>query len=629
MASLLLAATAPDSRVLPAAGTRPAAFCLLLVDCCFFQMAVPTTIESGHIVGLAAALDAPTRYTQRCVEKVQFLPRGGQRWTRTIQWQAPAALRSQQSADAQWYVVSLGIFKRRRLPDIVIRDASDSRINLLTSQQHGEVLTGYAIAKYLREVCGTFSVGDLRTSAQRDAYAELNRSVYALLLDAGGIPSGEAREVQDALSTLYAQMLNVLDLDAGIAQAKVDENLGAFSAWIGASVEVTRYLCWVEASPGDIANIEVTYTTSDVRARLETSLSRWMHVLGDAYRRTREESRLSVYHELGLAPLHNAFTVPDRERGASYYFVLQPPENTLVTYLDWQDGNSFSPAPRRLDCSDPSVHFQADDEGAHPENDSSKTVRAYVRSTPRAHKQIAAAALLNLVFIYLVARGRIGDSSSAADWLLLAPSVLLAYIAEQQRHYYAMATRRQRGVLWVYLVITVAAMVTAVFGSPRSSEHWGWLSSTFAWLLVGSSVLLVAFTVPLGSTYEWVTRRWTLRREEQTNDQARQAGRRDFPRPRWKYYEWTVRSYADRLSFCAVCLTACVVTALAVTNWGRTLPTWLGGVEKTTDATPSSHISYVASEAVSAVVVPWSVLLRAAMAPSRADTHVGRHRSGG
>src|SRR5215213_5183917 len=334
MASLLLAATAPDSRVLPAAGTRPAAFCLLLVDCCFFQMAVPTTIESGHIVGLAAALDAPTRYTQRCVEKVQFLPRGGQRWTRTIQWQAPAALRSQQSADAQWYVVSLGIFKRRRLPDIVIRDASDSRINLLTSQQHGEVLTGYAIAKYLREVCGTFSVGDLRTSAQRDAYAELNRSVYALLLD------------------------------AGIAQAKVDENLGAFSAWIGASVEVTRYLCWVEASPGDIANIEVTYTTSDVRARLETSLSRWMHVLGDAYRRTREESRLSVYHELGLAPLHNAFTVPDRERGASYYFVLQPPENTLVTYLDWQDGNSFSPAPRRLDCSDPSVNFQADDEGA-------------------------------------------------------------------------------------------------------------------------------------------------------------------------------------------------------------------------------------------------------------------------
>jgi hypothetical protein len=190
-------------------------------------------------------------------------------------------------------------------------------------------------------------------------------------------------------------------------------------------------------------------------------------------------------------------------------------------------------------------------------------------------------------------------------------------------------------VLWFYLGVTLATLVAVLFGSPqggKTSDHWGWLAAALAWLLVGSSLALFTFMAPLGNAYTWITERLTRRAERQEQQWClllARIGGGDRPRGTWRHYERIVRRYATCVVLAAVVLTAGGVYGLAKTDWGRTLPTWLGGLPKTSEAASTRHVSYVAAEAVSAVVVPWSVLLRAAMAPSRADTHVGRHRSGG
>jgi hypothetical protein len=488
------------------------------------------------------------------------------------------------------------------------------------------------------------TVEQLSDAGQR-TYDRLMRAVYDLFTS----PAPDAAtEPLAATVTEFLNLSEYLDPESAFSDDRdkwLEQRRTEFLRWARPFASNTQYLCWVRGKPGDVVNLSASYTTADVRDELEGRDSGLRaHDGEDVGRRqsglrralcgetkdARRRGRLAIYRGMGVAPLHNVFRVPGKERGASYYFTQAPPDNTKLAYFDWQEGNSLDRGDNRLDSANPAVHFHIADDAA-PDHTDPKTIRAYVRSSPRAHKQIAAAALLNLVFIYLVARGRIGDASSAADWLLLAPSVLLAYIADQQRHYYAMATRRQRGVLWVYLGIAIGALVTAVFGSPRSSAHWGWLATTLAWLLVGSSVLLFLVMVPLGDRYETVTKKHTLKREGELRRRAENNRADPEAVDRWRCYEWVTRRYSDRIAGSAFLLTALVVTVLAITNWGRTLPTWLGGVPKTSAKASSTQMSSVAAEAVSAMVVPWSVLLRTALSappahPPRSDRDAARGR---
>ena len=81
------------------------------------------TAVAVDVGSFAATLHHPSIYTQRFVEKLAFEPRGGQRWTRTLQILIPEDAQPRGSA---LRVVSLGSFKRRRLTDITVVDASGS-----------------------------------------------------------------------------------------------------------------------------------------------------------------------------------------------------------------------------------------------------------------------------------------------------------------------------------------------------------------------------------------------------------------------------------------------------------------------------------------------------------------------
>jgi hypothetical protein len=601
-------------------------------------------------------LHEPAYHTQRCVEQLTYLAADGQSWTRTLQLRLPQAnaepQRSQSSKccwigharsdDEAWYPVLLGTFKRSRLPDFEVKDCRSVHLSLLTRHQHGIALTRAALITYIQHVDPDFA-SDRLSGRAKGIYDRLEGATYDLFTSAGS--NATATPVATMVSE-YLNLSGMLRVSTEESEAKTIQRKAAFLAWVTPFTSTTQYLCWIRGRPGDVVNLTVSYTTADVRDELAVPRKNLRSALcggrqDDAddlssgasegqpasdrqptRKGLRREARLAIYRSLGMAPLHNAFRVPGSERGASYYFTLQPPDNSIVTYMDWQDGDSFHD-DGRLDSSSHAVHFHVSDNQveAIPEADvrdkdeEPKTVRAYVRSSPRAHKQIAAGALLNLVFIYLAARGRV-HTTSGAQWLLLTPAALLAYIADQQRHYYAMATRGQRTVLWAYLIITIGALVTVLFGAPESSEHWGWLAKGFAWMLVISSVLLFMFMAPFGDLYERAMKAQAEVRENRVLAK-RLAAERDFALARWRCYEWVNRRYADRVVALGLVITVAVVVVLAITDWGRTLPPVLGGDETAADVTATSHLSYVASEVIGAMVIPWSVLLESLSAPPR------------
>jgi hypothetical protein len=112
--------------------------------------------------------------------------------------------------------------------------------------------------------------------------------------------------------------------------------------------------------------------------------------------------------------------------------MLEPPAETDVVYLDWETGNSIEDDEKELDCALPSVHIHNDEAPNDTAPARGRIIRPYLRCNPAAHKRIAAGALLNDIFVILVAEGRFSSTigSSAETWLLLTPHSL-AYITWQ------------------------------------------------------------------------------------------------------------------------------------------------------------------------------------------------------
>jgi hypothetical protein len=395
-------------------------------------------------------LEHSTRYTRRCVEQLTFLPSGGQRWTRSLQIQLPE---DSSPPDNGWYVVPLGLFARRRFADFVVSDASGTRINLLTRRQHGSTFSRMVLAQY---VLGFLPRMDkLRGRRRKRAYKKyktLCDSLYELVTSSGVV---DADQVVASLTILYVAWLSGVTKSTKIRGKRVR----AFAKNVAAITDFTQYLCWIEGEPGQIVNLQVCYTTEDEKTKVAPRGSLWdvirsiwhgifkeREVKGRPPRERREVHR-GWYRQFGLGPLDYEFNVPSQAHTGSYYFTLERPPNTDLTYLDWQTSNSIEDTTKELDCALPSVHVHNDEVPDHPAPTRGRTIRAYLRCTSREHKRIAAGALLNVVFVCLIAKGSTKISGSAQTWLLVTPTVLTAYIADQQRHYYANATRRQRGTL--------------------------------------------------------------------------------------------------------------------------------------------------------------------------------------
>ena len=152
---------------------------------------------------LLQMLRYPASYTQRIVERLSFLTPSGQCWERHTQVAVPEDLSAQPSGDGieDEFIVSLGMFKRRRFADFTVRDSRGRRLNLVTRQQHGHCLTTALILKYL----ANSRVTALGHPAHDEAWSALYAAIYAMFTSVqteSAELDGTAREAGRAFAAL-------------------------------------------------------------------------------------------------------------------------------------------------------------------------------------------------------------------------------------------------------------------------------------------------------------------------------------------------------------------------------------------------------------------------------------------
>jgi hypothetical protein len=572
---------------------------------------------------LAEMTTNPTLYTQRFVEQLSFVPSGGQRWERSLQIEIPTS----SSTEPSWWIVPLGPFGRSRFPDLRVTDADGAVVRLLTRKQHGVALTKSTLTKRFYEMptlrsanaqTGYLALGDADPRAQYDAlqaqlydfYTEINALRFRI---------GKIGTILETYEDLLLQLNRAPD--------EVGKKLGELLDSLVETAGTTQYLCWIKASPGEVVHLQVTHTVRDPKHKLDdgsmVDLIRaiWIGVtglvrcdrdndddragrgvldlirpawgwgkrlcarfLGFEYKEPRRSRRVlrfdrvqrrakqvNWYRQYGLAPINYGFNVPTHRYTASYYSTLVPPDNTIVSYLDWERGNSIGHWEQddgintegEVSCAFPSVHIynapaDATEPGAFtlgdarttasgdgPDNSTEErgTIRAYIRCSPHHHKQILGAAALNIIVVWLLATGRLPDrlGDPLQGLILAAPSILIAYLIRQQRHYYANALRHMRAVLWTYLAIGVLFLVAIAFSERvdgAGSESLGWVATPAAWALAISSAAILAWYLPLGHSYERAVVFLAKRKWEVTIPPSEEGAIRafvnDIRRARWR-----------------------------------------------------------------------------------------------
>jgi hypothetical protein len=488
---------------------------------------------------LAELITQPQNYTHRFIEQLSFKARGGQQWQRLIQIRIPEQGGTPQ---ASWWIVPLGPFRRRRFPDISVVDATGRCLNFVTRAQHGVALTKAILSKHVFELDLKNKNKRLHEKPVRKQYVQLRNDLHAFYTKLGN-DADRAAEVK-CLVNEYSKLLAGLGLSSKAAK----QQLADFSVDLAAAVKTTQYLCWVEAQPGEVVHLRVSHSTRDPKHKLESGtllglLQAWcMALFGWIFGKKSLASRREVwnrwYVQYGLAPIPYAFNIPTYDYTASYYSTLDPPNNTEVAYLDWEQNNNWN-SHSEVDSSLDSLHiFRTDDAaglvGKPAPYQNPITTRAYLRCTPSHHKILLGIALMSLVLVVLLAVGRFPSSPGNPMQTLVtaSPSIVIALLAQQQRHYYSRALRRMRGILWTYLSFEVLFLIAVTFSSPvdgAGTAGISWKATTAAWILATSSVFVFFWQLPLGHSYER-TVKFLTERKKRLAEQGAAADLSSWPR---------------------------------------------------------------------------------------------------
>lgn len=505
-------------------------------------------ITAEQLAALRPLLRHPTSYTQRLTEHLEFLPQGGQQWRRDMQVLIPE-VKGLAAGKDHWFIVTLGQFERRRLPDFTVTDCSGRGLNLVTRVQHGHCLADFTLDRYLldheREALAmeTNPAGPL-ISAYREVYLptfEMFTSVR-----------------KDLASVAEQNLVSLLEL-LGEREDRAARRAQLFMEKMTDISGVTQYLCWVRGRPGMPVRLTATYTMPDVM-RPKSATSRTL--------------RSKLYARLGVAPMPSSFPTPANDHAASYYFSLEPPAESSIPYLDWGLDNTLDGDGQEWVCAHSSVHVHNGGGLRAPNTPAKKRttipesqIHAFFRLDPGDHKQVMFAALLNVVFVWLAEAGRLSPDleGASAPWLAVAPAVLLAYTAQQRRHYFAQDTRWVGIVLWGYLVLNIVFLVSVSFdiasGGSFADRH-GITDDAVSIVMASASIVVFWLFGSLGWPYDWVVRRRFQKRREH------QAPGSESP---LKSYDRVARWYGDVVSGLIVASLLAMVGVLLL-GWGPNRP---------------------------------------------------------
>lgn len=501
-------------------------------------------ITAEQLAALRPLLRHPTHYTQRLTEHLEFLPQGGQQWRRDLQILIPDVEGLPKGKD-HWFIVTLGQFERRRLPDFTVTDCSGRGLNLVTRVQHGHCLADFTLDRYLLE-------------AEREALAAETNPKSALVSAYRDVylPTFEMfTSVRKDLASIAEQnLVSLLEL-LGEREDRAERRAELFMEDMTGISGVTQYLCWVRARAGTPVRLTVTYTMPDrLRRKAQTS-------------RTR---RSRLYAALGVAPMHSSFPTPANDHASSYYFSLEPPAESDIPYLDWGLDNTLEGDGQEWVCAHSSVHVHNGGGLRAPSTPPKKRktipgsqIHAFFRLDPGDHKQVMFAALLNLVFVWLAEAGRLSPDleGASAPWLAVAPAVLLAYTAQQRRHYFARDTRWLGVVLWGYLVLNIVFLVSISFdiasGGSFADRH-GISDDAVSIVMASASVVVFWLFGSLGWPYDWIVRRRFEKRREHKGPKGESA---------LQSYGWVARWYGDVVAGLTV-VSLLAMACLLLLGWG-------------------------------------------------------------
>jgi hypothetical protein len=481
----------------------------------------------------------PTAYVQRVCERLRFLPGGGQHWQRDVQLRLPSdptlsggehkhPPRTQPTMQPEFkelFLVSLGMFKRARFADFTVRDGAGNRISLLTRFQHGYCLASAMILKFL-------TPSQMKAlSGHQDAYDGL----YLLLFDL--LTSVELTADCEPAAFAFTELLEKV----GAAPEAIEEKREKFIAEYAAMQTVTQYMCWVFAEPGEMISLTATYTMADppeihcaepvaaasAEVEDEPSLAERLRARWEPHRISLAIRRTRLYSSTGLGPLNYELNTPANDHAGSYYFLLEPPESCRVSYLDWGLGNSIDDRDSEVDCAYDSVHIH--NGSTHPTGTAparlhasiaGSTITAFLRAEVRDQWPLLIAAALTMLLAFLAERGQfVSQGGDVSSILLIAPSALLAYIAQRQSHHYAEATRWLGPLLIVYLfanIVFVASVRYDVLGGDTFFGRPNALDDMISAALEIASAALIFWFLAIAARERFIER-WFLRKEEPEN----------------------------------------------------------------------------------------------------------------
>jgi hypothetical protein len=538
----------------------------------------PTTDDRSAIDGwqLRALIQMqlnPTAYVQRIVEQLGFLPSGGQHWERDIQIKiptdpslptnddVPARLRHRPTLRPEskdLFIVSLGMFTRSRFADFTVRDAHGTRLSLLTRLQHGYCLATALMFKYLSEKqLGKLSRHQQQFSALYEAAYELFTTVSRQGAQDG--PPGQGEAISKATKALVL-LLEALEAPREEIKRKERRLTREFT-----SLEtVTQYLCWVVAEPGEVLNLSVSYTMADAPEIAPAAL------IPPNSAPTWERWRIwrtAAYASTGLGPFNYELRTPAHDHAGSYYFMIQAPDDSRVTYLDWGIDNSIDDRTGEVDCAYNSVHIHngatlaerdEDQGGARTRSsiDGSK-ISAFLRAGVSGHWPLMVGALLTMLLAWLAQRGEFAlDSSGISSALLIAPTALLAYVAQRQSHYYAKETRLLPRLIIGYLVLNIVFLISVsydVWGGDSLFERTDFLDDLISGGTFIASLGLLGWFGVISLNDRFIERGFSSRDESKDSVAA--------------YCELGLR-YGDRAAGGLVASAAILAAAMIMLGWG-------------------------------------------------------------
>lgn len=526
----------------------------------------------------------PTAYVQRVVEQLSFLPTGGQHWQRDVQMRLPTdpsttgedievqpirVAPTMRADSKQLFIVSLGMFTRSRFADFTVCDAAGRRLPLLTRLQHGFCLATCFMFKY-------FSEEQLpKVYSQQPAFDELWEAIFHLFTTVGGAGDSEAASVEE-IAEILVGLLESLEAPTDEIERKRTRFLAEYTAL----QTVTQYLCWAIAEPGEPISLTATYTMADApqisvhafgskptegQVGKLARVKAWWHSKKHAF----AIKRTGFYASTGLGPLNYELLTPAHDHTGSYYFVIKPPENCRVSYLDWGLDNSIDNQAGEVDCAYSSVHIHngatlVDDPPPDPVPRSSiagSEISAFLRADFKEHWPLLIAAILTILLAVLAERGEfVSRGGGVSSVLLIAPTALLAYIAQRQSHHYAEATRWMGPLLIVYLLANIAFIASVkydVLGGDTILGRANVLDDAISAAMVIASAGLILWFIAI-SYRDRIIRRY-FKRGQPPNDAVQR-------------YSALVLRYGDGTLVALVVALIVVLGAAAFTNgfgWGK------------------------------------------------------------